>query len=166
MNSGSVRYRGVETEAHLQLGAGLSAAMNASLMRGTFQDSFMTSPIQVAGDTIPFAPHYTGLVGLLYTRDLWRPSLFAKFIGTEYQGKNGSADGTAYRVGAYSYTNMAITRFLTSALSPRDIRLTLSVGNLWNSHAVTDNAGPAILGPDLVNVLPRRSIMLSGVAQL
>lgn len=166
VNSGSVLYRGVETEGHLQLGAGFAAVMNASLMRATFQDSFMTSSIQLAGDSIPFAPHYTGLAGLLYTRDLWRASLFAKFIGTEYQGRNGSADGATYRVGAYSYTNMAVTRFLTDPLSPHDVRLTLSIDNLWNSHAVTDNAGPSVLGPDLVNVLPRRSIMLSGVAQL
>jgi len=166
VNSGSVLYRGVEAEGHLQLGAGFTAVMNASLMRATFQDSFMTSSIQLAGDTLPFAPHYTGLAGLVYTRDLWRASLFAKFIGTEYQGRNGSADGATYRVGAYSYTNMAVTRFLTDPQSPHDVRLTLSIDNLWNSHAITDNAGPSVLGPDLVNVLPRRSIMLSGVAQL
>lgn len=41
----------------------------------------------------------------------------------------------------------------------------LSLDNLWNSGAVTDNAGPSALGPDLVNVLPRRNFMLSVVAQ-
>lgn len=166
VNSGSVLYRGVETEGHLRLGAGFSAVMNASLMRATFQDSDMTSSIQLAGDTIPFAPHYTGLAGLLYAQGRWRASLLAKFIGTEYQGKNGSADGAAYRVGAYSYTNVAATRFLTDPLSPQDVCLTLSIDNLWNSHAITDTAGPSVLGPDLVNVLPRRNIMLSVVAQL
>jgi iron complex outermembrane recepter protein len=166
VNSGSVLYRGVETEGHLQLGAGFTGVMNASLMRATFQDSFMTSSIQLAGDTIPYAPRYTGLAGLLYTRDRWRASLFAKLIGTEYQGRNGSADGSTYRVGSYSYTNMAVTRFLTDPQSPHDVRLTLSIDNLWNSNAVTDNAGPSITGPDLVNVLPRRSVMLSGAAQL
>ena len=166
VNSGSVLYRGVETEGHLQLGAGFAAVMNASLMRATFQDSFMTSSLQLAGDTIPFAPRYTGLAGLLYSRDRWRASLFAKFIGTEYQGRNGSGDGATYRVGAYSYTNMAVTRFLTDPLSPDAARLTLSIDNLWNSHAVTDNAGPSAMGPNLVNVLPRRSIMLSAVTQL
>jgi iron complex outermembrane recepter protein len=166
VNSGSVLYRGVETEGRLELGAGFAAMMSASLMRATFQDSFMTSSIQLAGDTIPFAPRYTGLAGLFYARDRWRASLFAKFVGTEYQGKNGSADGATYRVGAYSYTNMAVTGFLTDPLSPRNVRLTLSIDNLWNSHAVTDTAGPSVLGPDLVNVLPRRNLMLSAVAQL
>jgi iron complex outermembrane receptor protein len=126
----------------------------------------MTSSIQHAGDTIPFAPRYTGLAGLLYGRGLWRASLLAKFIGTEYQGKNGSADGATYRVGAYSYTNMAVTRFLTDPLSPQNVRLTLAIDNLWNSDAITDNAGPSILGPELVNVLPRRNFRVSVVVQL
>jgi iron complex outermembrane receptor protein len=166
VNSGSVLYRGVETEGHLQLGAGFSAVMNASLIRATFQDSFMTSSIQLAGDTIPFAPRYTGLAGVLYSQGRWRGSLLAKFIGTEYQGKNGSADGATYRVGDYSYTNMSVTRFLTDPQSPNEVHLTLAFANLFNSDAITDTAGPSVLGPDLVNVLPRRNIMLSAAALL
>jgi iron complex outermembrane receptor protein len=166
LNSGGVLYRGVEAEGNVQLGAGLSAVMNASLMRATFQDSFMTSSIQHAGDTIPFAPPYTALAGVLYGRGRWRASLLAKLIGTEYQGKNGSADGATYRVDAYSYTNMSVTRFLTDPLNPHEVRLTLSLDNLWNSYAITDNAGPSAIGPNLVNVLPRRNFMLAVVAQL
>jgi iron complex outermembrane recepter protein len=166
VNSGGVLYRGIEAEGHVQLGAGLSVVANASLMRATFQDSFMTSSIQLSGDSIPFAPRYTGLAGLLYGRGRWRASLLAKFVGTEYQGKNGSADGATYRVGAYSYTNMSVTRLLTDPGGPHQVRLMLSLDNLWNSDAITDNAGPSTLGPDLVNVLPRRNFMLSVVAQL
>lgn len=166
VNSGSVLYRGAEAEGHLRLGAGFSAVMNASLIRATFRDSFMTSAIQLAGDTIPFAPRYTGLAGLLYSRGRWRGSLLAKFIGTEYQGKNGSADGSTYRVGAYSYTNMSVTRFLTDPQSPNEVHLTLALDNVLNSDAITDNAGASALGPELVNVLPRRNIMLSAVALL
>ena len=59
-----------------------------------------------------------------------------------------------------------MTRFLTDPLSPENVRLTLSIDNLWNSDAITDNAGPSILGPELVNVLPRRNFMVSVVAQL
>lgn len=166
VNSGSVLYRGIEAEGHVRLGVGLTAVANASVMRATFEDSRMTSPLQLAGDTIPFAPRYTGLAGLLYGRGRWRASLLAKFVGTEYQGKNGSADGTTYRVGAYSYTNLSVTRFLTDPGAAHEVRLRLSLDNLWNSSAITDNAGPSVLGVDLVNVLPRRSFMLSVVAQL
>ena len=35
--------------------------------------------------------------GLVYARDLWIASILAKFVGTEYQGKNASADGNVYK---------------------------------------------------------------------
>jgi len=166
VNSGSVLYRGVETEGHVNLAAGVSAVANASLLRATFQQSDITSSIQHAGDTIPFAPEYTGLIGLVYAQGPWGASLLAKFIGTEFQGKNGSADAATYRVNAYSYTNATATRTLGDLPGVRNLRLTLAINNLWNSDAVTDNAGPSIVGPNLVNVLPRRNAMLSVVADL
>jgi iron complex outermembrane receptor protein len=166
INSGNVLYRGVEAEGHVTLGAGVSAVANASLLRATFQQSGMTSAIQHSGDTIPFAPDYTGLAGLVYVQGPWNASLLAKFIGTEYQGKNGSADGATYKVKAYSYTNATATRNLTGLPGIENLRLTLAVNNLWNSHAVTDNAGPAAANPNanLVNVLARSNFMLSAVA--
>lgn len=166
VNSGSVRYRGLEGEGHLVLGAGLTLVANASLLRATFQQSDMTSSIQHAGDTIPFAPSYTGIAGLVYREGPWGASLLTKFIGTEYQGKNGSADGATYRVGSYSYTNATATRNFVSLPGIRNLRLTLAVNNLFNSHAITDIAGPSIASPNptLVNVLPRTNFMLSVVA--
>jgi iron complex outermembrane receptor protein len=166
LNSGSVLYRGVEAEGHVVLGAGITAVANASLLRATFQQSDMTSSLQHAGDTIPFAPDYTGLAGLVYAQGPWSASLLAKFIGTEYQGKNGSADGSTFKVKAYSYTNATATRNLTGLPGIENLRLTLGINNLWNSHAVTDNAGPSIAAPypDLVNVLARTNFTLSAVA--
>ena len=68
----------------------------------------------------------------------------------QVDGKNGSADGASYRVDAYSYTNMSVTRFLTDPMSPHEVRLTLSLDNLCNSHAITDNAGPSAIGPNQI----------------
>jgi iron complex outermembrane recepter protein len=166
LNSGSVRYRGVEAEGHIVLGAGLTAVANASLLRATFQQADMTSSLQHAGDTIPFTPDYTGLAGLVYAEGPWAASLLAKFIGTEYQGKNGSADGSTYKVKAYSYTNATATRIFAGLPGIERLRLTFGINNLWNSHAVTDNAGPAIASPnpDLVNVLARTNFTLSAIA--
>ena len=168
VNSGNVRYRGIETEGHVILGAGVTAVANASLLYATFLQSHMTSSIQMAGDTIPFAPSYTGVLGLVYDQGPWGASLLSKFVGTEYQGKNGSADGGTYRVNAYSYTNATVSRHLLDWLGTRNMRLTLALNNLWNSHAVTDNAGPAIATPtsNLVNVVPRRNFMISATADL
>jgi iron complex outermembrane receptor protein len=166
LNSGSVFYRGLEAEGHVVLGAGLTAVANASLLRATFQQSDMTSSLQHAGATIAFAPAYTGLAGLVYARGPWSASLLAKFIGREYQGKNGSADGSTYEVKAYSYTNATGTRTFAGLPGIEKLRLTFGINNLWNSHAVTDNAGPAIASPnpDLVNVLARTNFTLSAIA--
>jgi iron complex outermembrane receptor protein len=168
VNSGGVRYRGVETEGHVKLGIGVTAVVNASLLYATFQQSHMTSSIEMAGDTVPFAPSYTGVLGLVYARGPWGASVLTKFIGTEYQGKNGSADGGIYRTNAYSYTNATITRHLVDRLATRNLRLTFALNNLWNSHAITDNAGPSIAAPNsnLVNVVPRRNFMISAGADL
>lgn len=164
VNSGGVRYRGLETEDHIVIGGGLTAVGNASLLRATFLQSDMTSGLQHAGDTIPYAPKYTALAGLVYRQGPWSASLLAKFIGTEYQGKNGSADGATYRVNGYSYTNATATRNFMGLPGVENLRLTFGVNNLFNSHAITDNAGPSAVGPNLVNVLPRLSYMLSAVA--
>ena len=164
VNSGAVRYRGLETEDHIAIAGGLSAVGNASLLRATFQQADMTSSIQQAGNTIPFAPRYTALAGLVYRQGPWSASLLSKFVGTEYQGKNGSADGATYRVSAYSYTNATATRNFVGLPGFENLRVTFGVNNLFNSHAITDNAGPSIVGPNLVNVLPRFNYMLSAVA--
>jgi iron complex outermembrane receptor protein len=168
VNSGGVRYRGVETEGHVKLGMGVTAVANASLLYATFQQSHMTSSIEMAGDTIPYAPSYTGVLGLVYDQGPWGASLLTKFIGTEYQGKNGSADGGIYRTNAYSYTNATVTRHLVDWLGTRSLRLTFALNNVWNAHAITDNAGPSIAVPNsnLVNVVPRRNYMISAIADL
>jgi iron complex outermembrane receptor protein len=168
VNSGSVRYRGLEAEGHVNLGAGTTAVANASLIRATFQQSYMTSPIELAGNTIPYAPSYTGFLGLVYGQGLWGGSLLTKFVGTTYQGKNGSADGGTFRVNAYSYTNATVSRTLVNWLGVQNMRLTFAINNLWNSDAITDNAGPSIAAPNpnLVNVLARRNYMFSVVADL
>ena len=166
INSGKVRYRGLETEDHITLGGGVSLLANASLIRATFQDNGMTSSIQHAGDTIPLAPNYTGLAGVVYGYGQWGASLLTKFIGVEYQGKNGSADGSTYRVPAYSYTNATLTWISTEVPGLRTLRCTLGLNNLFNSDAITDNAGPSAIGPNLINVMPRRNFMLTAVADL
>ena len=167
VNSGDVLYQGVEAEGHVALGAGVTAVANASLLRATYRQSAMTSSIQHAGDTIPFAPDYTGLVGLMYTQGPWSASLLTKLVGREYQGKNGSADGHIYKVKAYSYTNATATRNISGLAAVQNLRLTLGINNLFNSHAITDNAGYTAAGPpgpNLVNVLARTNFTLSAVA--
>jgi iron complex outermembrane receptor protein len=135
-------------------------------LQATFQDSSITLKVQQAGDIIPYAPTYTGLFGLVFRQASWSASLLTKFVGSEFQGKNGSADGITYRVSAYHYTNATLTRCLADLAGTRNVRLTLGVNNIENSDSITDNAGPSIAGPNLVNTLPRRNYTLSLVADL
>jgi len=163
-NTGSVRYRGIEAEAHLNLGFGFTAVGNASLIRAIFLQSDMTSSLQMAGDTIPYAPNYLALAGITYQNGPWGGSLLTKFLGTEYQGKDGSADGAAYRVSPYSYTNATATRNFEELVGLKHLRLTAAVNNLFDSDAITDNSGASIEGPNLINVLAKRNYSLSFAA--
>jgi iron complex outermembrane receptor protein len=161
VNDGKVRYQGIETEGRLDIGAGFSGVFNASVMRAQFRTSGVTSAAQQAGDRLPLAPTYTALVGLLYGQGAWTGSLLVKFVGTQYQGKNGSADGANFRVEPYHYTNFTVSRMLDDVVGARRSRLSLRIDNVENRAFVTDVAGPSAAGPLLVNVLPRRSYLVT-----
>jgi outer membrane receptor protein involved in Fe transport len=135
--------------------------MNASLIQAQFESSGITSAIQKAGDDISLVPKYIGLVGLLYQGGRWSGSLMHKFVGPQYQGKNGSADGPNFRVPAYGYTNLTVTRLLDEAWGLKDARISLQINNLSNQTPVTDAAGLAANGSQLVNVLAQRNAMVS-----
>jgi iron complex outermembrane receptor protein len=166
INDGSVRYRGIEFEGNCALGAGLSVVANASIMRAQYQNSGIVSAAQQAGDSIPLVPNYLALAGLLYAHGPWSGSVLTKFVGPEYQGKNGSSDGPNFRVAAYSYTNLTISHALDQWVGPRHAQLRLQVNNIENKTLVTDVAGPSVAGPLLVNVLARRNYLVSISADL
>lgn len=164
VNNGRVRYRGLEAEGNAELGGGWTVFANASLIRAQFTDAGMVSPAQQAGDTIPLAPRYTGLAGALYRAGPWSGSVTTKFVGTEYQGAGGSADGPDRRVAAYDYTNVTLTRAVDAWVGGHPAAVTLSINNLFDQAPVTDSAGRSAVGPAgplLVNVLARRNLMLS-----
>ena len=166
VNNGRVRYQGIETEGNVQWGSGFSSFANASLMRARYRDSGITSAAQQAGDSIPLVPRYTGVLGLLYHSGPYSGSLTGKFVGTEFQGKNGSADGANFRVDAYHYSSLTIARSLDDWLGLEHASISLQVTNLENRRSITDTAGPSASGPLLVNVLAGRSFMLTLRAEL
>ena len=161
VNDGGVRYRGIELEGSRYIGAGFKLIGNGSIIRAQFEQSGVTSPLQMAGDDIPFAPRYVALAGLLYNKGMWSGSLLTKFIGTEYQGKNGSSDGPNYRVDGYSYTDLTIARAVSDLVPLHQARLGFSVYNLQNRTPITDTAGPSVVGPLEVNVLAKRNFVLA-----
>jgi len=161
INDGSVLYRGIEFESDIYAGNGFTGIINASLIGAKFLNDGVTSVNQHAGDRISFAPSYLGLWGLLYSNEGWNSSLITKYVGSEYQGKNGSSDGAPFYVRPYSYTNITISKLIRSIYDKNNATLSFQVSNLFNRNSITDTAGPSILGPLLVNVLPARSYTLS-----
>jgi iron complex outermembrane receptor protein len=164
LNNGHVRYRGLEAELNATVGHGITLVANASIVRAKFGDSGMVSRSQQAGDTIPLAPRYVGLFGGLYQSGPWSGSLLAKFIGTEFQGAGGSSEGNDRRVGAYSYTNLTLARRLDEWNGGRAAVVSLNINNLFNQTSITDSAGRSAVGPNgplLVNVLPKRNLMVT-----
>jgi iron complex outermembrane receptor protein len=161
VNNGKVQYKGLEIEGQRQLGQGFTGVINASVIRAQFESSGMTSSAQQAGDDISLVPRYIGLIGLLYQGGRWNGSLMNKFIGSQYQGKNGSSDGPNFRVPAYNYTNLTVSRMLDHLWDVKDARISLQINNLTNQSSVTDAAGLAASGSPLVNVLPHRNAVLS-----
>jgi iron complex outermembrane receptor protein len=164
LNNGHVRYRGLEAEANADVGHGWTMVANASIVRAKFGDPGIVSGSQQAGDTIPLAPKYLGLLGALYDRGPWSGSLIAKFVGTEFQGPGGSSEGNDRRVPAYSYTNLTFARKLDQWNSRRHAVISLNINNVLNRASITDSAGRSAIGPGgplLVNVLPSRNYMLS-----
>ena len=164
VNSGRVRYRGVEAEGNVRLGYGLSAVANASIIRAQFRDAGMVSSAQQPGDSIPLVPTYTALLGALYSNGPWGASLITKFVGTEYQAAGGSSAGNDRRVSPYKYTNVTVSRSLDEWLGKHNSNVSLQINNIANSTPITDSAGRSAIGasgPLLVNVLARRNVMLS-----
>lgn len=164
LNNGRVRYRGLELEGSANLGVGLTAVANASVIRAQFGDPGLVSPAQQTGDTIPLAPRYTALVGVLYGNGPWSGSLLTKFVGAEFQAAGGSSAGPDRRVASYAYTNATVSRNFDRWLGSRNVGLTFAVNNVFNQTPITDSAGRAAVGasgPLLVNVLARRNYMIS-----
>ena len=166
LNGGKVRYKGLEFEGNAVLGRGLSVVGNASVISAKFQQSGLTSAAQQAGDDVPLAPKYLGVLGLLYQQGDWNGSVLTKFVGSEYQGKNGSSDGPNFRVAAYSYTNLSIGHTLGDASKLHKLRLSFQINNLEGRHPITDTSGPSVAGPLNVNVLAGRNYTVSLSADL
>jgi iron complex outermembrane receptor protein len=143
-NSGGVRYTGVEAEGNVLLGYGFGVYGNGSVNHATFTQDGTGSQTWKSGQTISFVPQYTAALSLNYDQSVYHAALATKFIGAMYQGSNGEADGSLYRVPAYHVTDLTLARDLTDLGTKfKNLRLTFGVSNLFNTNAITDNMGPA-----------------------
>ncbi|VVD75037.1 TonB-dependent outer membrane receptor FecA5 [Pandoraea pneumonica] len=143
-NAGGVRYTGIEAEGNVLLGSGFSFYANGSLNNATYTQNGTGSQIWKSGQRISFVPQYTAAVALNFDQGPWHAGINTKFVGSMYQGSNGAADGSIYKVGPYSVTSMMIARDFTNLSSVlKKVRVSFGIDNLFDTHRITDNLGPA-----------------------
>ncbi|WP_174995145.1 TonB-dependent receptor [Pandoraea anhela] len=143
-NAGGVRYTGVEAEGNVLLGSGFSFYANGTVNNAVFTQDGVGSQAWKSGQRISFVPQYTAAMALNFDQGPWHWGINTKFVGSMYQGSNGAADGALYKVGPYSVTSTMIARdFKNLSSVVRNVRVSFGIDNLFDTHRITDNLGPA-----------------------
>ncbi|WBO20697.1 TonB-dependent receptor [Sphingomonas abietis] len=152
VNAGGAIYKGLEFEGQYVLAKGLSLYGNATLNSAKYKDT---------GARLEEAPKWTAATGIIY-EDKHGPfgSLIGKWVGPRYGNDNGNvAMGAGYldgnvavaagtiddptsRIGTTFSADLAFGwHFEHVAGLLHQLTASVKIGNLFNSHAVTDYAG-------------------------
>jgi iron complex outermembrane receptor protein len=153
VNAGGAIYKGLEFEGQYVLAKGFSFYGNATLNSAKYKDT---------GATLAEAPKWTAAAGLIY-EDKHGPfgSLIGKWIGPRYGNDNGNvplADATTVdgntvlaagtiddptsRIGTTFSADLAAGWHFDNLFSTlRQLTASVKVGNLFNTHQITDYAG-------------------------
>jgi iron complex outermembrane receptor protein len=134
INTGQVRYKGVEGQINVMPVKGLTLYANGSY---NYAHSVTT------GAQIAKAPFTTAGVGVAYNHDGLRVSFNQKYVGPQYATEySGSPGYRLYRIKAFSIGEFAISQELGE-----HIRIGATVSNVFNSRAVTSIANSATGAP-------------------
>jgi len=173
--------RGVEAEANIYFGRGISAYLNGTDGKATYTGSETVSGVLFqapAGLWVSQTPSNTEAGGVTYQHKAWDLGIFDKRIGPEWMD-NGSYHNQV-RVSSFSLSNMFLGYTIRSHSRFNQTQLRFSFNNLFNQHDITTvtptnsvvsptTAGvtnpfigtTALFGTDVMNLLPGRSIMVS-----
>jgi iron complex outermembrane receptor protein len=153
--------KGFEAESNIYIGYGLSAYLNGSVGRATYNSSNQnvscsgpapactssTAQINVvapSGQWVANTPSDTEAVGVTYQRKGWDLGMFNKRIGTLYQ------DNVAYHnqatIDPFNQTNAYLNYTIRTSGRFDQTKLRLSFNNLFNEHNIT---GDTITGTAL-----------------
>lgn len=159
VNIGQVRYKGVEGQVSYMPITGLTLFANGSY---NYARSVTT------GAQIAKAPFTTAAAGFIYRNGGFRMSFNQKYTGPQYATEfNGNPNLRLYRIKPYSIGEFAISQEI------KNLRLGVTVNNVFNSRAVTAIANSASGAPtangfqsgygqlDQFNYLPPRSFQVS-----
>jgi len=164
VNIGQVRYKGVEGQVSYMPVTGLTLFANGSY---NYAHSVTT------GAQIAKAPFSTAAAGFIYRNGGFRLSFNQKYTGPQYATEfNGNPNLRLYRIKPYSIGDFAISQEIG-----RNLRLGVTVNNVFNSRAVTAIANSSSGAPtvtingtsyqsgygqlDQFNYLPPRSFQVS-----
>ncbi|WP_245656810.1 TonB-dependent receptor [Sphingomonas asaccharolytica] len=160
VNIGQVRYKGVEGQVSYMPVKGLTLFANGSYNKAR---SVQT------GAQIAKAPFSTAAAGFIYRNGGFRLSFSQKYTGLQYATEfNGNPNIRLYRIKPYSIGDFAISQEIG-----KNLRLGVTVNNVFNSRAVTAIANSSSGAPtangfqsgygqlDQFNYLPPRSFQVS-----
>lgn len=164
VNIGQVRYKGVEGQVSYMPIKGLTLFAN-----GSYNQARSVS----TGAQIAKAPFSTAAAGFIYRNGGFRMSFNQKYTGPQYATEfNGNPNLRLYRIKPYSIGDFAISQEIG-----KNLRLGVTVNNVFNSRAVTAIANSSSGAPtvtingtsyqngygqlDQFNYLPPRSFQVS-----
>ncbi len=148
-NLGGSTYQGVETEATLYVGSGVSLYANGSVNRTTEK---------ATGMMLPNAPTGTAALGVIYNHAGWYASLMDKWVGDRYGDVNAAVPLSSYSTldGALDYT------FENGLWGSSKPTVKVAFNNLLNSNKIYALAGyTGALGTPLYWTIPERSVFAS-----
>jgi iron complex outermembrane receptor protein len=153
--SGNSVTKGVEGEANLNLGAGLSVYLNAT--GGTAK--YVTTGLWVAN-----APQDTETLGLSYDRAAWDVGLYNKRIGQMYNDNGGT--NQAVVIAPFTLVNAYVNYTVRNGSRFDQTKIKLAVDNLTNNQNIVGltpaSTKTSIPAPgDVLTLLPGRSISLT-----
>lgn len=152
VNAGGAIYKGLESEGQFVLAKGLSLYGNATLNSAKYKGT---------GATLEEAPKWTAATGLIY-ENKHGPfgSVIGKWVGPRYGNDNGNVamaagflngnvpiaagtiDDPTSRIGTTFSADLAAGWHFDRVYGPlHQVTASIKVGNLFNSHALTDYAG-------------------------
>jgi iron complex outermembrane receptor protein len=153
--SGSSVTKGVEGEANLNLGGGMSVYVNAT--GGTAK--YVNSGLWVAN-----APQDTETLGLSYDRAAWDVGVYSKRIGQMCNDNGGTNQAVA--IAPFTLANVYVNYTVRNGSRFDQTKIKLAVDNLFNNQNIVGltpaSTKTSIPAPgDVLTLLPGRSISLT-----
>jgi len=156
INSGSVKYKGVEAEATYVLGLGFSIYANGSIN---------SAHLDADNTWVPLTPDKTAALGLLYSQGPLQASLIDKYIGQRY-----GDSGNYYHLGGYSTADAAVNyNFGALGSAIKNAKVGVTVQNIGDRRSIYflngySNGSSTAYGPNgvpLLFTLPGRSFQVN-----